>query len=359
MSIELNYMPKLEISTNVACRVKCDFCPQELHIEQYSSKNKLENISYGKPEQMSFDTFTKCLSTIPKSVMISFAGYSEPWLNPDCSKMIIHAYEKGHEIEVFSTLVGMKLEDIELIKYVKFRTFHLHLPDNQNFAKISVNQNYLNLLKQLLLDIPNVTGMSMGDLHPKIKLASNTDLTPDVMINRANNVEIVKPNERQSGPLVCNRASKLDLVDIVDDNVLLPNGDVSLCHMDYGLQHILGNLLVLRYDSIFKSSEYMEFHKKQKSFDSNVLCRFCPEAIPQTELTHKQNLESNRDNNFNSKVTADITKLFKDTLNRLPDEEGFNYFYNQLITDQLMLSDVKKMIEKSSEYLSLHPLKLN
>ena len=89
------------------------------------------------------------------------------------------------------------------------------------------------------------------------------------------------------------------------------------------------------------------------------MCRFCPEAIPQTELTHKQNLESNRDNNFNSKVTADITKLFKDTLNRLPDEEGFNYFYNQLITDQLMLSDVKKMIEKSSEYLSLHPLKLN
>ena len=70
-------------------------------------------------------------------------------------------------------------------------------------------------------------------------------------------------------------------------------------------------------------------------------------------------VESNRDNNFNSKVTADITKLFKDTLNRLPDEEGFNYFYNQLITDQLMLSDVKKMIEKSSEYLSLHPLKLN
>ena len=31
-------MAKMEISTNVACRVQCDFCPQELHIEQYSNK---------------------------------------------------------------------------------------------------------------------------------------------------------------------------------------------------------------------------------------------------------------------------------------------------------------------------------
>ena len=352
-------MAKLEISTNVACRVKCDFCPQELHIEQYSSKNKLENISYAKPDQMSFDTFTKCLSTIPKSVMISFAGYSEPWLNPDCSKMIIHAYEKGHRIEVFTTLVGMKLEDIALIKSVKFRTFHLHLPDNQNFAKISVNKNYLNVFEQLLLDIPNITGMSMGDLHPKIKLSSNTILTADEMGNRANNVTILKPNERQSGHLVCNRASKLDLVDVVDDNVLLPNGDVSLCHMDYGLQHILGNLLLLSYDSIFTSSEYMEFRKKQKSFDSNVLCRFCPEAIPQDELTNKQNIQSNIQNNFNSKVTDDITKLFEDTLDRLPDEGGFNYFYDKLTTGQLSLSDIKELIKKSPEYLSIHPLKLN
>ena len=36
-------MAKMEISTNVACRVQCDFCPQELHIKQYSSKNKLNN----------------------------------------------------------------------------------------------------------------------------------------------------------------------------------------------------------------------------------------------------------------------------------------------------------------------------
>ena len=68
----------MEISTNIACRVQCDFCPQELLIEEYSTRNNLKNISYGQPTQMSFDTFKKCLSTIPKSVIISFAGYTEP-----------------------------------------------------------------------------------------------------------------------------------------------------------------------------------------------------------------------------------------------------------------------------------------
>ena len=92
----------MEISTNIACRVQCDFCPQELLIEEYSARNNLKNISYGQPTQMSFDAFKKCLSTIPKSVIISFAGYTEPWLNPDCSKMIVYAYEKGHQIEVFT-----------------------------------------------------------------------------------------------------------------------------------------------------------------------------------------------------------------------------------------------------------------
>ena len=50
-------MAKMEISTNVACKVQCDFCPQELHIEQYSNKNNLNDISYGQPTQMSIDTF--------------------------------------------------------------------------------------------------------------------------------------------------------------------------------------------------------------------------------------------------------------------------------------------------------------
>ena len=131
-------MAKMEISTNVACRVQCDFCPQELHIEQYSNKNNLNDISYGQPTQMSFDTFKKCLSTIPKSVIISFAGYTEPWLNPDCSKMVLHAYENGYTIEVFTTLVGMNQEDVEILSFKSFPWTEILLGENRmgcNYGK--------------------------------------------------------------------------------------------------------------------------------------------------------------------------------------------------------------------------------
>jgi len=33
-------MATMEISTNVACKVQCDFLPQELQIKEYSTKIK-------------------------------------------------------------------------------------------------------------------------------------------------------------------------------------------------------------------------------------------------------------------------------------------------------------------------------
>ena len=47
-------------------------------------------------------------------------------------------------------------------------------------------------------------------------------------------------------------------------NITLPNGDVSLCCMDYGLEHIIGNLLEQDYEDVIP--------------DNNAcfnLCRFC------------------------------------------------------------------------------------
>ena len=349
-------MAKMEITTNIACRVQCDFCPQELLIEKYSTRNNLENISYGQPTQMSFDTFKNCLDKIPKSVIIVFAGYSEPWLNPDCSKMIVHAYENGYTVDVFTTLVGMKLSDVELIKHIKFNAFHLHLPDEKNIAKIAVNNNYLDVIKKVLDNIkPKVTGMSMGNVHPKIKKILNVDILPDKMDNVAGNLDFLEPNPKQLGPLVCGRMTKLDLLDIVDENVLLPNGDVALCGQDYGLQNIIGNLLELSYNSLFTNDKYLEFHKKLKSKDDNLICRFCVEAIPQSELTNKQQLKLDMKNNLNSKVTNQLIELYQDCLSRFPDMAGYNYFYDKLTNNEISILDVKHMIEQSPEYKSLHP----
>ena len=103
----------------------------------------------------------------------------------------------------------------------------------------------------------------------------------------------------------------------------------------------------------------MEFRKKQKSHDGNVLCRFCPEAISQSTLTEKQNLKSFIGTNLDSSLAKPLFKLYEDNLERFPDKEGFDYFYDKLVNNQLSLLDIKHLIEQSSEYKSIHPIKLN
>ena len=53
----------------IGCRVDCDFCPQTLLMDKYSSRANIENVSYGNPSFMSFDDFKTCLDKIPKEMV--------------------------------------------------------------------------------------------------------------------------------------------------------------------------------------------------------------------------------------------------------------------------------------------------
>ena len=59
----------------------------------------------------------------------------------------------------------------------------------------------------------------------------------------------LRPTPRYNFVVECSRDPELDA------NVLLPNGDVSLWCMDYGLKHILGNLVKQSYEEIRNSPE--------------------------------------------------------------------------------------------------------
>lgn len=348
-------MALMEITTNIACRVQCDFCPHEMIIEEYSNRTKSNNISYGQPAQMSFEIFKQCLEKLPKSVKIAFSGYSEPFLNPDCSKMIRYAHERGFTIQLYSTLVGMKLEDIDKFKHIPFDMFHIHLADSSNHAKIAVNKYYLDLLKKILTLIPNVTSMSMGNLHPKIKEIVDTETGSSLMISRAGNLENVKHVQKKMGPITCNRMTTFDLIDKLDENVLLPNGDVALCCNDYGLQNILGNLTEIDYDEIFTGKVYREIFQKIKSEGQDVICRHCEEAIPDSELKNKQDIQRKFKTDKNA---FELIQLYKVHLERFPDEEGFKAYYSRLVNDRISLTDIENEIKKSHEYQSGHNLQL-
>src|SRR5207247_553993 len=66
-----------------------------------------------------------------------------------------------------------------------------------------------------------------------------------------------------------------------DHNVLLPNGDVVLCCMDYSLKHRLGNLLQQSYEDLFLSPELarLRVENARPGFSKCTLCKSCESVV--------------------------------------------------------------------------------
>jgi radical SAM protein with 4Fe4S-binding SPASM domain len=62
-----------------------------------------------------------------------------------------------------------------------------------------------------------------------------------------------------------------------DRNVLLPNGDVVLCCMDYNLKHVIGNLLTQTYDEMMQGKPLQDLIKMNEAdgFDKCSICKSC------------------------------------------------------------------------------------
>ena len=268
--------PTMEFTTSIdvknGCVVDCVFCPQRTLQKSYKGNRFL-----------SLEDFITCVDKIPQEVRITFAGFTEPWLNPKCTDMLLYAHDRGHPISVFTTGIGMKLEDIERIKHVPFAGqpnggFTLHLPDKERKAKHPITDRYIEVIErfgELRGEIQNFNVMSMGEVDDRVSHVFTTSHIPE-MWSRARNLmheSILKPellnrsHEFKSvyhgeEPRTCGCLEKMY------HNITLPNGDVSLCCMDYGLEHIIGNLLEQDYEDVIP--------------DNNAcfnLCRFCENGV--------------------------------------------------------------------------------
>jgi MoaA/NifB/PqqE/SkfB family radical SAM enzyme len=157
---------------------------------------------------LSFDDFKTALSNVPKDVQVHFSAFSEPFINPDAHKMVKYACEQGYEVVVYTTTRGLNVKELEGLV---FKEFHVH-----NIGNVQ--------------DVPYRTHFDTVD-NP-ISRASNLFDTP------------AKENVK------CSRN------DFYKQNVMLPNGDVVLCCMDYGLKHKLGNLLETNFNGLKREDSY-------------------------------------------------------------------------------------------------------
>ncbi|MGR3318544.1 MAG: SPASM domain-containing protein [Candidatus Anammoxibacter sp.] len=98
-------------------------------------------------------------------------------------------------------------------------------------------------------------------------------------------------------------------------NILLPNGDVVLCCMDFDQKYILGNLLRDDYRSLYESDIYKKVLEGVVDSSSNILCRYC------TTYAQRHNLflrfyDNARINVYN-KVMANTLPYMKHLIRKL------------------------------------------
>jgi len=285
----------MEITTVSHCSVMCTFCPQITLKKAYGNNEKI----------MSLYSFSKFLLKIPKNVDIHFSGYSEPWLNPEATDMLELSLLNNYNVAIYTTLYGMNIDNAKKVidlceKYEKqIKILVLHLQDkNKNMLGLKITEEYKEILrlfidfknKNLLKDFQIMTMDKDNNFDQEILEIVDKTTFNFKAISRAGNLKgekteyVISP--KHSEPIYCGKTP------YYNQNVLMPNGDVALCCMDYGLQHVVGNLNNQEYWELFETKGMQEVRKNNmlNEYSNKTICRNCEWAMPlkdfSTQIKH-------------------------------------------------------------------------
>jgi hypothetical protein len=294
MESNLN-IPHIEFTFIFPCKNMCKYCPQSLWIKSYKGST-----------MMTMETFQKCLDNIPSNTIIHLAGFSEIFFHPQACDFILEIDKRGHKIYLFTTFENATIQQLEMLNNINFEQISIHAPDKIGF--ISKNEDIF--LKKLDYFVRHhekckkLGIMSMGELSDKLKCIDKAISHPKMnnvanQIIRSNDINLDLPTDKILGEIIpCDRLYQ---------NVVLPNGDVSLCCMDYGLKHIIGNLLTTHYNNLDRE----KIKLLAKEYNNDLLCRNCHYArkIVNNQESKWENLLNSVKNNDTDRMT--LSKKFK------------------------------------------------
>ena len=275
--------PAMEITPLIGCSINCLYCPQSRLLKVYKGS-----------KEVYLKDFKEYLLKIPAEADIVFSGFVEPFLARDSIDMMEYAAGIGRNLHLYTTLSGLTEETFERVKKINFRTVNLHLPDKNGYAKIPLNEHYYNIL-EAALEAKKVDGQpfikkASSQCEPEERafaLVKNKVPVSCKMSYRAGhlkgkNLVTRAPLNKTDNFIYC--SFNLDLT----SNVLLPNGDVVICCMDFGLRHVLGNLKTDSYSTIINGEERENILKGMSVGDvRKTLCYRCTEAYELTKENFK------------------------------------------------------------------------
>lgn len=275
--VDDEYMNVAPITTKIGCPIQCKYCPQDALIKAYLKRNN-------PIMELSFEAFKKMLERIPKTVIISFTGFVEPFANPECIDMLLYALDSGYIVRLFSTLYNVSIEDYERFKdYPNLKTLDIHLPDSNGNTRFSITESYRETLKYIVDNPPKYARLWTSCLGVNSKTSSEIRDIISVMGNPINSVHgLVYDNRLSHGSarLRCNRdCSRIDNPK-AGVGMILPNGDVVACTQDWELQNVIGNIFeVSDWSELMESDIRKKFREALDNPEIDNICTYCELAV--------------------------------------------------------------------------------
>lgn len=331
MQYEYNNVEKLdsvEVTLAMGCKLDCYFCPQKLLLNQYFTKdNRRKSI-------MSYEDFKNITKKIKHGGTICFSGMCEAFLNPKCTDMILYAYEQGFRISLLTTLVGMKKGDVFRLRGVEFDEITLHIPDEEGNSKFDITDEYIEVLECFHNTFHISSYSCHGTIHSAVKkYIDNSVFYSNKMINRAGNLDYGRKYS-PNGEIVCMVGTIGKYGNWTPE--ILPDGTVLLCCMDYGMKHVLGNIITMDIPEILAGVEYQRVQMGMKDDSIDILCRQCSSAMETSKMPAYKFLELKQSFMKNSTDMEPrqkkIVKVFAESKNICVFGLGkwfWNNFFNQ------------------------------
>lgn len=248
---------RLEITTHIGCPVNCLDCPQALLRSKYDGKRDLD-----------LGDYKRAIDKVPAGTRIDFSGMCEPFANRNCAEMILYASEKGFPLALYTTLQGATLDDWERLRGVHYDVATIHLPDKNDRSHFVITDEYLEILGKWNCNYYSCH----GDIDDRVRPYMRHSSVITYMHDRAGNVEC-RPHQtiNPNANLNCITSGKG-----MNHNVLLPDGRVLMCCMDYGMTGVFGNLFEQTYDEVVYSPTACKMRYTLTKGES--ICRHCTNA---------------------------------------------------------------------------------
>ena len=115
-----------------------------------------------------------------------------------------------------------------------------------------------SVISSLKSEIPHIQTMRMADKE-------------NMLVTRGGLLSF-KPSVCMTGQITCKMGFYKNKF---NRNIMLPNCDVVICCMDYGLEYPMGNLLEIEYESLFTSDTHNKVLKASLTKEEPFICRGC------------------------------------------------------------------------------------